>query len=83
MSVATTVIVEGQPVKVSSRTFTAKTTGKEMTFTSVLVVGEFCISNVEINLDTFKLPELGKPVRMQVEVGTYRDDDTVRLVAYI
>lgn len=86
MSVATTAIVEGNVARITKREVTAKTganAGKQMVFTSMLVVGEFCIANVRINTDAFETPKQGTAIRAQIEIGTYRDDDEASLIAYL
>lgn len=82
MAVKTTAIVEGNVIRADSRSFKTKA-GEDMTIDSVLIVGQFCIANVRVDTRTFKLPDIGKPIRIQVEVDTYRDDDQMALVAYL
>lgn len=83
MSVASRVIVEGKVIQTSSRSINPKSDPtKTIVFRNALIVGDACIADIAFP-DGVELPKEGTSIRAQVEVGTFRDDDTLRLVQYL
>lgn len=83
MSVATKLIVQGRVIQTTSRTIQPKAPGSSpITFRDMLVVGDNCLANVGLP-DDVDTPKEGTVIHALVEVGTYRDDDTTRLVKFL
>lgn len=82
MSIATRLVIDGNVANISTREVTVKATGEKLTFTNVLVVGPNCLADCTLGNDV-AVPEMGKRIQAQVEVGVYRDDDQIRLVKYL
>lgn len=85
MSLATHVIIDGNAVRISERTGKIKNgdrAGQDFKVVTATVFGQHCQAEVTIP-DGLTAPEVGKRVVMQCEVSTYRDDDQLRLVAYV
>lgn len=81
MAVKTLAIIEGVCMRVENRSGTT-TKGEAWAMTSVLIVGDdtLCQATLARGLSA---PGVGEMIRAQVEIGVYRDDDSVTLVKYL
>ena len=82
MSVASTVIVEGEVVRVTSRTVQKKDKSGEITFVTALIVGEQCFANVGIP-EGVEAPKKGFKGRALAEVSVFGNDDQLSLIQWI
>jgi len=85
MSVSTKVIVDGTVQDVTSRQGVSKQTGEVWQRRTALVFGNGTgvVAEVAFRDAGAATPEVGKTVAMLVEVGVYRDDDTLDFVKYL
>lgn len=84
MSLGTSAILEGNVMRVASRTIKRKADGAEFVINTFVLFGQHCQAEVRVNTDSGqKMPEVGKPVRCRVDISVYRDDDEISLGEYL
>jgi len=84
MSVATKVIVQGHVAELEEREGISKTTGEVWRRREIIVLGGGVVAAVGFRGEAVKdAPKVGDQVQMIVEVGVYRDDDTLDFVRYL
>lgn len=81
MAITTSLIVEGTVVRSSTRTLPATEKRGALVFNNVLIVGDDCMADCTLDrsLDLRDFT-VGTVLRARVEVGSYRDEDSVTLV---
>lgn len=81
MAVKTLAIIEGAVMRIEKRS--GKTTkGEAWAMTEVLVIGDDTLCQATLGRGVTE-PGQGEYIRAQVEIGVYRDDDSVTLVKYL
>lgn len=80
MAVATRAIIEGTVQAVSTRSGTNDK--GPWTMTEVLVIGENSLAMGTLDKG-LGAPKIGDKVRAQIEVGVYKGDDSVRIMAWL
>ena len=85
MSVASKVIVAGQVMDVQTRGGVSAKTGETWSTTRVLIFGgDGVVAEVSYRGENSSaVPALGATITALVEVGVYRDDDSLDFVKYI
>lgn len=83
MAVKTNAIIEGTVVRITSRGGTTKE-GKPWSRTSLLVVGDNTLADAALAQSLVgNIPPVGTIVRGVIEVGVYRDDDSVEIIEWL
>lgn len=82
MSLKTELIAEGTVQRITQREVTVKATGEKLTFTNVLILGAATMVEAQLGRD-LAAPERGAKVKARVEIGVYRDDDSVTLTEWL
>lgn len=80
MAVKTNAIVEGEIVRRSERS--GKNANGDWKLVELLIVGDHTLANVVLGRDVPEPPK-GASVRGVIEVGVYRDDDSVTLIEWL
>lgn len=78
MAVKTQAIVEGYVQRIKERSGTTKD-GRDWSRTEVTVIGDVCLANATLG-DDIKGIGKGQYIRALIEIGVYRDDDSVVIV---
>lgn len=81
MAVKTLAIVEGAVMRIEKRSGKTKD-DKDWAMTQVLIVGDDTLCQATLARGVTE-PGQGEYIRAQIEVGVYRDDDSVTLVKYL
>lgn len=82
MAVKTNAIIQGVVARVSKRDIPAKDDRAAMSFTNLLVVGDYTLADVTLGRGV-EAPGVGQMITALVEVDVYRQDDQITLIEYI
>lgn len=81
MAVKTQALIEGVVTRVNTRSGTTAA-GKDWERTNILVVGDNTLADVTV-AQGLALPPKGTAVKGVIEVGVYRDDDSVEVIEWL
>lgn len=82
MAIKSNLIADGIVTRIDRRTIPKTDKRDEMTFVSVLIVGDDTLVNATLGRGV-KEPTFGEYVRARIEVDVFRDDDQCTLVEYL
>lgn len=75
MALKTTALVEGDLIRVQTRSIKRKSDGEEFIFRDALIIGENTLISVRVPDELVDdLPPVGEPLRGRVAFDTFRDD---------
>lgn len=81
MAVKTNAIATGTVVRVTERSGKTQA-GKDWSMTNVLIVGDHTLVDATVGMG-LDVPKQGDVVTGVIEVGVYRDDDSVSIIEWI
>lgn len=82
MAVTTQLLAQGQAIRVTPREVTIRATGEKRTFVDVLIVGPNTLVEGTLG-DGLNPPKAGETVNARCSVSSYRDEDQVRIEAWL